>query len=156
MSLKKIEQIKSRKWFSLWDILAFGVIIITAVILIISFTVGKDKSSLEGFYVSYRGEQVLTFEFGSTPRVLKEENVAVEEVSGGYKIRFYTDEKDGFNDIFVDIKNKTVGVTASNCSAHKDCVYTPELKYNSSTPIICTPHALTISPLKFYDNGVIG
>ena len=106
--------------------------------------------------MSYRGEQVLTFEFGSTPRVLKEENVAVEEVSGGYKIRFYTDGKDGFNDIFVDIKNKTVGVTASNCSAHKDCVYTPELKYNSSTPIICTPHALTISPLKFYDNGVIG
>ena len=91
MSLKKIEQIKSRKWFSLWDIVAFGVIIITAVILIISFTVGKDKSSLEGFYVSYRGEQVLTFEFGSTPRVLKEENVAVEEVSGGYKIRFYTE-----------------------------------------------------------------
>ena len=156
MSLKKIEQIKSRKWFSLWDIAAFGVIIITAVILIISFTVGKDKSSLEGFYVSYRGEQVLTFEFGSTPRVLKEENVAVEEVRGGYKIRFYTDGKDGFNDIFVDIKNKMVGVTSSNCSAHKDCVYTPELKYNSSTPIICTPHALTISPLKFYDNGVIG
>ena len=60
MSLKKIEQIKQSKWFSVWDLIAFGAVIVTSVVLIIAFTVGRDKSALDGVYISYRGEPAFT------------------------------------------------------------------------------------------------
>ncbi len=154
MSLKKIEQIKNSKWFSIWDLVAFGVIIITAVALILSFTIGRDKSALSGFSVSFRGEQVLTYEFGGKPSILNESCVELEEGEGGFTIRFTTDNG-GYNVIYVDTAAKTVDVTDSNCSSHKDCVHTAKLTNNSSAPIICTVHGLTVAPLKFVDDGNI-
>lgn len=157
MSLKKIEQIKEKKWFSLWDLIAYGAIIVIAVVLILAFTSGGDKSQMEGFYLSYGGERVFTYDFENRKStVLSEENIEIiKEGENGFTVRFYIDGKSGYNDIAVDIGKRTVTVTASNCSTHKDCVYTPALKNNSSTPIICTPHALTVCPLKFIDDGQI-
>ncbi|MDE6557845.1 MAG: hypothetical protein K2K39_01940 [Clostridia bacterium] len=154
MSLKKIEEVKSSKWFSIWDLIAFGVVLLTAVALILAFTVGKDRSALSGFQINYRGEQVLTYEFGGKVPV-GGENYGVTEREGGFTVRFVTEDKKGFNDIFVDTVKRTVAVTDSNCSAHKDCVHTAALVNNSSLPIICSPHGLTVSPLKFVDDGVI-
>ena len=157
MSLKKIEQIKDKKWFSVWDLIAYGAVIAIAVVLILVFTLSGDKSQMEGFYVSYGGERVFTYDFENRKStVLSEDNIEiVKEGEGGFTIRFYTDGRSGYNDIEVDTGKRTVTVTASNCSTHKDCVYTPALKNNSSTPIICTPHALTVCPLKFVDDGQI-
>ncbi len=155
MSLKKIEQVKNSKWFSIWDLVAFGVILITAVALILVFTLGRDKSALSGFSVSYRGETVLTYEFGDDkPRVLNGTYVEVNDENGGFTVRF-TDDSGGYNIIYVDTAARTVDVTDSNCSTHKDCVHTAKLKSNSSPPIICTVHALTVAPLKFVDDGNI-
>lgn len=157
MSLKKIEQIKEAKWFTLWDLIAFGAVIIISVALIIAFTVGRDKTALEGFYLSYGGVRAFTYDFGEGEAdVILTDNIEMGEIEDGcFTVRFYTDGKKGFNDVFVDTVKRTVEVTASNCSTHKDCVYTPKLQYNSSTPIICTPHALSVCPLKFVDDGVI-
>lgn len=157
MSLKKIEQIKKAKWFSVWDLIAFGALIIISVALIIAFTVGRDKTALEGFYLSYGGVRAFTYDFGEGEAdVILTDNIEMGEIEDGcFTVRFYTDGKKGFNDVFVDTVKRTVEVTASNCSTHKDCVYTPKLQYNSSTPIICTPHALSVCPLKFVDDGVI-
>lgn len=157
MSLKKIEQIKEAKWFSVWDLIAFGAVIIISVALIIAFTVGRDKTALEGFYLSYGGVRAFTYDFGEGEAdVILTDNIEMGEIEDGcFTVRFYTDGKKGFNDVFVDTVKRTVEVTASNCSTHKDCVYTPKLQYNSSTPIICTPHALSVCPLKFVDDGVI-
>lgn len=151
MSLKKIEQVKTSKWFSVWDLLAFGVIIVTAVALILAFTLGRDKSALEGFTVSYRGEVVYEYDFKSG-NVLKinEDYIKVE----GDKLRF-DDGDGGYNIIHVDRSARTVDVTDSNCSRHKDCVHTAKLKDNSSPPIICTVHGLTVAPSKFVDDGNI-
>lgn len=157
MSLKKIEQIKKAKWFSVWDLIAFGALIIISVALIIAFTVGRDKTALEGFYLSYGGVRAFTYDFDDGEAdVILTDNIEMGEIEDGcFTVRFYTDGKKGFNDVFVDTVKRTVEVTASNCSTHKDCVYTPKLQYNSSTPIICTPHALSVCPLKFVDDGVI-
>lgn len=157
MSLKKIEQIKKAKWFSVWDLIAFGAVIIISVVLIVAFTVGRDKTALEGFYLSYGGVRAFTYDFGEGEAdVILTDNIEMGEIEDGcFTVRFYTDGKKGFNDVFVDTVKRTVEVTASNCSTHKDCVYTPKLQYNSSTPIICTPHALSVCPLKFVDDGVI-
>ena len=156
MSLKKIEQVKNSKWFSIWDLVAFGAILLTAVALILAFTLGKDKSQLGGFSVSYRGETVLTYEFGNVqPLVLNGTYIEVNEEEGGFTVRFTTADKKGYNVIFVDTAARTVDVTDSNCSTHKDCVHTAKLSNNSSPPIICTVHGLTVSPLKFVDDGNI-
>ncbi|MDE6850333.1 MAG: hypothetical protein K2J54_03300 [Clostridia bacterium] len=155
MSLKKIDEIKNSKWFSIWDLVAFGVIVITAVALILSFTIGRDKSALGGFLISYRGEQVLSYEFGGKADVLNEKYVLLEEGDGGFTVRFTTDDGRGYNVIYVDTAAKTVDVTESNCSSHKDCVHTAKLSNNSSAPIICTVHGLTVAPLKFVDDGNI-
>lgn len=155
MSLKKIEQVKNSKWFSIWDMIAFGVILITAVALILAFTVGRDKSALGGFSVSYRGGQILTYEFGGDPIILDSDRVEVEKGDGGFTVHFTTDDGKGYNTIWVNTKDKTVDVTDSNCSSHKDCVHTEKLKNNSSLPIICTVHKLTVAPLKFVDDGII-
>ncbi|MDE7163389.1 MAG: NusG domain II-containing protein [Clostridia bacterium] len=157
MSLKKIEQVKNSKWFSIWDMIAFGAVILTSVALIIAFTVGRDKSALDGFYVSYKGVQVYSYDFrDGHSAVLSEDNIEVlSENKDGLTLRFYTDGKKGYNDISVDLNKRSVSVTESNCSAHKDCVYTPALTSNSSTPIICTPHSLSVCPLTFDDDGII-
>lgn len=155
MSLKKIEQVKNSKWFSIWDLVAFGVILITAVALILAFTLGRDRSQLSGFSVSYRGETVFTYEFGGEKRILKDGYIEVKEGDGGFTVKFTTEDKKGYNTIWVNTKDKTVDVTDSNCSTRKDCVYTAKLKNNSSPPIICTVHGLTVSPLKFVDDGNI-
>lgn len=151
MSLKKIEQVKNFKWFSIWDIVAFGVIIAVAVALILVFTIGRDRSTLGGFSVSYQGESVYEYDFNSG-KVLKinEKYIRVD----GNVLRF-DDGNGGYNVIYVDTAAKTVDVTDSNCSAHKDCVHTAKLSNNSSPPIICTVHGLTVSPLKFVDDGNI-
>ena len=155
MSLKKIEEVKNSKWFSIWDMIAFGAVLITSVALIIAFTVGRDKSALDGFYVSYNGAQVYSYDFRDGQSVvLSESNIEVlSENEDGISLRFYTDGKKGFNDIFVDLNKRSVTVTDSDCSAHKDCVYTPTMTSNASTPIICTPHSLSICPLTFDDDG---
>lgn len=140
---------------SVWDFIAFGVIIVTAVALILAFTLGKDKSKLDGFYISYRGERVYAYDFNSGNAVaLNGDYVEVTEREGGFTLRF-DDGKGGYNVIAVDTSAQTVDVTDSNCSTHKDCVSTAKLQYNSSLPIICTPHGLTVSPLTFEDDGNI-
>lgn len=154
MSLKKIEQIKEGKWFRIWDLIAFGVILITAVALILAFTLGGDKSALSGFEINYRGETVFTYEFGGDMRILDNERVKVEDGDGGFTVYFTTDDGKGYNTIWVNTKNKTVDVTDSNCSMRKDCVYTAKMTNNSSQ-IYCLPHDLTILPLKIVDDGNI-
>lgn len=151
MSLKKIEQVKNSKWFSIWDAVAFGVIIIVAVALILAFTLGRDKSALGGFSISYRGETIYEYDFNSG-KVLKinENYIRVD----GDVLRF-DDGNGGYNIISVDTAARTVDVTDSNCSTHKDCVHTPKMSSNSSAPIICTVHGLTVGPLNFDDDGNI-
>lgn len=154
MSLKKIEQVKNSKWFSIWDFVVFGVIIVVAVALILVFTLGRDKSALSGFEMSYRGEQVFTYEFGGEKRVLDSERVKVVDGDGGFTVHFTTGDGKGYNTIWVNTKNKTVDVTDSNCSMRKDCVYTAKMTNNSSQ-IYCLPHGLIILPLKIVDDGKI-
>lgn len=152
MSLKKIEQVKNSKWFSIWDLVAFGVILVTAVALILAFTLGGDKSELDGFSVSFRGETIMTYEFGGDPHILNDEYIKEVEGESGY-FRF-TDGNGGYNIIYVDAAARTVEVTDSNCSTHKDCVHMAKMTNNSSF-IACQVHELIIEPLKFVDDGNI-
>ncbi|MGN1373111.1 MAG: hypothetical protein ACI4VK_03570 [Candidatus Coproplasma sp.] len=160
MSLKKIQQVKNSKWFRVWDLLVYGIILVAVVALIIAVTVNKDTSPLEGVSLSYRGITIYTYEFEKDKSEItlgREGNVSVGEkdADGSFTVLFTTDDGEGYNSVFINVKERSVKVTASNCSAHKDCVYTAKITNNGSLPIICPIHSLTVSPLKYIDSGII-
>lgn len=157
MSLKKIEQVKAGKWFKIWDILVYGLLVGTIIALILVFALMGKGGKLEGVIISYKGEQVLTYSFTDGKyEILQADYIEVKEDDADkLALTFYTEGRAGYNDILIDKKQKSVKVTASDCSTHKDCVYTPALSGTRSVPILCTPHALSISPLTIYDDGTI-
>ena len=157
MSLKKVEQVKRSKWFRLWDLLIYGIIAAAIVALILVFTLTGRGGKLDGINISYKGEKVFTYSFsGGGYEIFSEGNIEINADSADrLELTFYTNGKSGYNTILIDKKNKSVKVTASNCSWHKDCVYTAALDNDRSVPILCTPHALSISPIKIYDDGTI-
>ena len=157
MSLKKIEQVKNSKWFKPWDILVYGLLAAAIVALILVFALSGKDGELDGITISYKGEKIFNYYFSQgTYEVLSADNIEVtKENDGLLELIFHTDGGGGFNNITIDKKEKSVKVTASNCSTHKDCVYTQALSSNRSVPILCTPHALSIAPLTTYDDGVI-
>ncbi|MGN1104905.1 MAG: NusG domain II-containing protein [Candidatus Coproplasma sp.] len=156
MSYKKIEQVRKTKYFRLWDILVYGVILlIIAALFLVVFLTG-DKSSANGFTIRQREKVVFTYYFDTDRYEYSLTDSIVEidsEDESSLIITVYTPNKSGFNRVKVDKVNNTVEVVDADCSLlRKDCVHTPALKDNSSV-ISCLPHEMYIEPLiKRVDN----
>lgn len=156
MSQKKIEQVKKTKYFRLWDILVYGIILlIIASLFLVVFLTG-DKTSANGFTIRQANKVVFTYyfdtdsyEYNLTDGVIRIDS----EDESSLNFTVYTRDKSGFNKIKVDKVNNSVEVVDADCSLlRKDCVYTPALKDNSSV-ISCLPHEMYIEPLiKRVDN----
>lgn len=157
MSLKKIEQVKIGKWFKIWDLLVYGLLAGSIVALILVFAFAGKGGELDGVSISYKGERVATYSFTDNKLdILNSDYIEItEEREESILLTFYTEGKKGFNTIEINTKDKSVKVTASNCSTHKDCVYSSPVKGTRSVPILCAPHALSIAPLTVYDDGTI-
>lgn len=156
MSQKKIEQVKKTKYFRLWDILVYGIILlIIASLFLVVFLTG-DKTSANGFTIRQANKVVFTYYFDtdSYEYNLTDGVIAIDsEDESSLNFTVYTRDKSGFNRIKVDKVNNSVEVVDADCSLlRKDCVYTPALKDNSSV-ISCLPHEMYIEPLiKRVDN----
>ena len=124
--------------------------------MIVAFTVTRDNTPLDGVVITYRGLDVFTCDFKQNKyEILSQSNVEVLEDDGDIlSLKIHGDD-DGYNVVKIDFAERTAKVTDANCSMHKDCVYSPELKTNGSVPIICTPHGLVVRPLVFIDSGDI-
>lgn len=147
MAIKKIEQIKKGKWFRIWDLVAYGVIVAVTVALFLGIFLSRDKSPASGIKISYNGVPVFTYDYSSDKYEISAENVEiVSDDSQKLTFVFYTQGKRGYNRIVIDKEEKSVKVVDADCSTHKDCVYTPALKDNSSI-ISCPPHSMLIEPL---------
>ena len=157
MSLKKIEQVKIGKWFKIWDLLVYGLLVVVIIALILVFAFAGKGGELDGVSISYKGERLATYSFDENKLdILNAEYIELnEEGEDSIFLTFYTQGKKGYNKIEINKKEKSVKVTASNCSTHKDCVYSSPVKGTRSVPILCTPHALSIAPLTVYDDGTI-
>lgn len=141
----------------MWDLIVYGVLAAAIVALFVAFAFTRDNSALTGVRVSYKGAEVFIYSFEEDKyQILKSENIEVEsEDKEKLEICFYTEGKAGYNKIYINKKAKSAKITASDCSLHKDCVYTQALTANGSVPIICTPHALTVAPLKTDYDGTV-
>lgn len=156
MSLKKIEQVRGSKLFKVWDILVYALLIAAAVAMIIAFALTRDNTPLGGVVISYKGQDVFTCDFKQNKYdILSEANVEMLEDGGDRLVLKIHGDDDGYNVVEIDIAEKSAKVTDSNCSTHKDCVYSRPLTSNGSVPIVCTPHGLVVRPLIFIDSGDI-
>lgn len=150
MSQKKIEQVRKTKYFRLWDLLVYGIVIAVVVALFLTVFLTTDKSPTSGFVVRQKDKVVFTYYFDSDKYEysLTDGIICVdEEDSSVLKFTVRVKDGDGYNKVEVDKLNKSVKVTDANCSLFKkDCVYTPAIKDNSTT-ISCLPHEMYIEPL---------
>ncbi len=148
MAIGKIEQVKKGKFFRIWDLVAYGVILLLTVALFLAVFLTRDDSPANGIKISYKGEKVFVYDYDSDRyEVLSKDNIRVDSDDGEYLfVTFFTDGKTGFNSIKFDKAARAVTVTGADCSSHKDCVYTPAVK-DASSVISCPPHAMLIEPI---------
>lgn len=160
MSLKKVEQVKKDRFFRVWDILVYGVVLAIIAALFIAYFVTRNTSALTAVNVYYNGEQIFNYDFESDDYIIvKPENIRVEaDDDKQLEVIFCTnggnfDKPESYNIIVFDKSARSVRVTDSDCSGTwvQDCVVTGALSDNSK-PIICLPHRLEIYPAGYNDN----
>ena len=151
MSLKKIEQIKKDRWFRIFDLIIYGVIIISVAVLFIVMFTTQDKSKLTGVKILLKSETVFEYEFGKEYRKLSDKVEVKEE---GVSLTVTVRDGDNFNEVYIDTAKKTVRMSESNCRG-KHCMYFAPMSDNSDF-ISCSPHGVKIEPLfRDLDNPII-
>lgn len=155
MSLKKVGQAKKDRFFKIWDILIYGVILLAVAALFLAVTFGYNRSAPGGVEVYYNNNLAFSYDFDSDDySVLLPQNIAVSDGGDELEITFCTDggsaeEHTDYNVILIDKSARTVRVTESDCSNRRDCVYTPAIT-DTSGMITCTPHRLVIMPSGYF------
>lgn len=146
--MTRIEEIKKRKPFALWDLLVYGILLVVILILFAVFVFGGGGEKANGIEVTVDGETIYTYTFGEggasaegwSSRI--EERVEDETVF--VKI-FFGEEKQEYNEIKIDPANRTAVMNDANCSRGKDCMLMQIS--DESGVIICLPHKLKICAL---------
>lgn len=164
MSQKKVGQVRGDRFFKIGDIFIYGAIAVIVAALFLAIFLTGDRSALTVVEGRYNNAVAFSYDFTADElSIYLPQNVAVDEFAtddGGITIIFCTDggsleELKSYNIIYIDRSARSVTVTESDCSSRRDCVYTPAITDNSGV-IVCTPHALTISPSGFSDiNGTL-
>ena len=156
MSLKKIEQVKKDKGFKIFDLIIYGVILVTVAALFISIFTTRNTDPLTGIKVYLSSEVVFEYEFGVTASAqdgVKSEVVQAEE--DGNKIKLTVKDGSDLNVIEIDKSKTTVKMVEANCKG-KQCLYFPTMD-NNSKYIYCSPHRVRVEPFinKLNDPNII-
>ena len=143
MALKKIEQVKKDRGFKLFDIIIYGVILLTVAALFIAIFTTRNTDPLTGVKITCKAQIVFEYNFDTGIKT-KTDQVEIEETDAGITLTIRTN--DDFNIIYINKSKKTVKMKDANCRG-KQCLYFAEMKNNSGS-IICEPHGIIIQPLK--------
>lgn len=148
MKEKIVEKIRNRKPFEKADVIIYSVCLLLIVSLFILVPLSKNSQENTGFKISVDGKIAVILEFDKEIVVESDYSdlVSIEKKQDLYQVKILTKDKNGYNLIEFDLKEKTAKVIESNCSSSKDCVHFPKIK--TSGTIYCAPHKLKISPLK--------
>ena len=146
MSFKKIEQVKNDKWFSLFDLIIYGsIIILVAVLFIVIFTT-RDTNPLSGVRIYASAQAVYEYEFGKTQKGedgILSDGVEVEEDGDGITVTIRSADGD-YNVVYIDKSKKSVKMIKANCRGGQ-CLDFPSMNDNSKF-IYCSPHGIKIEP----------
>ncbi len=156
MSLKKIEQVKQDKGFRLFDLIIYGVILVTVAVLFIVIFTTRNTDPLTGIKVYVNSQVAYEYEFGVTATAqdgIKNEDLQAEE--DGDIIKITIADGNDLNVLEIDKKAKTVKMIEANCKG-RQCLYFPVMNDNSDF-IYCSPHRVRVEPLmkKLDDPNII-
>lgn len=144
MSLKKIEQVKQDKGFRIFDLIIYGVILITVAVLFIVFFTTRDTSPLTGIKVYAEAKVVFEYEFDKTP--VYSETVTESDVEeDGKSLTVTVRTKGGVNVLYIDKEKRTVKMQEADCKG-KQCLYFRPIDDNNKF-IYCSPHGVRVEPL---------
>lgn len=128
------------------DLLLYSLIVAIVFFLILFFVIIPKNTKTNNFYVYHDNELVVTFDFEKTVKIHEKYKnlVYTTDYGGGIYIKVLN-ENDPilYNVIKVDVTNKKVSVSESNCSKSHDCVKCPAIDSDKGA-IICAPHHLKI------------
>ena len=143
MSLKKIEQVKKDKGFKIFDLIIYGVILLTVAVLFIVVFTTRNTSPLTGIKIYVRAEVVFEYEFGGTLPEELDGRVEVKEDDKGITVTVRANEKQ-LNVIYIDKTKKTAKMKEANCRGGQ-CKFFPAIDDNNKY-IYCDPHGVKVEP----------
>ena len=132
------------------DIILYAFCAILAAVLFCVFVFPVNSSPISGFKVLIGQTEIYSYVYGDEEKINIDRKQYIEvsgKKDGVFTVKIYTDKnKESYNVLSVNDKEKSVRVISSNCSKGMDCVYTPPLS-DSGGAIICVPHNLKVLPL---------
>ncbi len=159
MKKDKIQDLAKNKPFNKFDFFALLGVLLFILFLFVSFVFFSTHDNSDGFIIQIDDVTVYSFNYSNKKHTINSQYEKFIEVDlENQTVTVYTDlNKNHFNKIKYDVKNKSVKMVESNCSTSKDCVYMPEISDNLGI-IYCAPRKIKILPIggRLNNSPVIG
>ncbi|MDE7439264.1 MAG: NusG domain II-containing protein [Clostridia bacterium] len=151
--MTRLEEIKKRKPFAIWDLLIYGILAAVVLILFAVFVFGGNGEAASGIQISLLDGSdtvVYSYEYDSGKKKIAEgweERISEEEAEGVLRVTVYLDEtKNDYNVVEIDLQNRKAVMRDANCSFRRDCVNMMGVSSERDV-IICLPHKLKVCAL---------
>lgn len=142
MSLKKVEQVKRDRGFKLFDLIIYGVIVLTVAALFLAVFLTRNTDPLSGVRICVDSVTVFEYEFGKEPTPPAD---GVEWTETDKTITVTVNKNGGKNVILIDKSAKTAVMHKADCKGGQ-CLYFGAIDNNNKI-IYCNPHRLRVEPL---------
>ena len=149
--MSRIEEIKKRKPFALWDLLIYGILIAVILLLFGIFVFSGSGKAASGIQImNFNGKVIYTYEYAAGKGEITEEwkeRIEEKEEDGVLYVTVYHDDaKEEFNILAIDLNKKTAVMHDANCSFRKDCTKMNKITSERNV-ILCIPYNLKICAL---------
>ncbi len=149
--MSRIEEIKKRKPFAIWDLLIYGILIAVILLLFGIFVFGGSGKAADGIQITnLDGKLIYSYEYGKPKGKIAlewQDRVEEKQEEGTLLVTVYFDaEKKDYNVLAIDLEKKTAKMRDANCSFRKDCTNTKAVTSERDI-IVCLPHKLKVCAL---------
>lgn len=125
--MNRLEEVKKRKPFAIWDLLIYGILIAVILLLFGIFVFGGRGKAASGIQVTgLDGKVIYTYEYGKEKGEISKDwktRIEEKEEDGVLLVTIYHDDaKEKFSLLAIDSGEKTAVMRDATCP-RKDCVH---------------------------------
>ena len=144
--MTRLEEIKKRKPFAIWDLLIYGILVAVILILFGVFVFAGRGETASGIQItSLDGKVIYTYDYERGKGKIADSykgRVEEKEEDGVLLVTVYLDaEKKHYNILAIDSEKQTAVMRAANCP-RKDCVN--EKITSERDIIVCMSHKIKV------------
>ncbi|MDE6058484.1 MAG: NusG domain II-containing protein [Clostridia bacterium] len=144
--MSRLEEVKKRKPFAIWDLLIYGILIAVILVLFGIFVFGGSGEAASGIQITTFDDKVIyTYDYDRQKGVVAEGwkgRVEEKNEDGVLLVTVYLDDaKKAYNILAIDTKNQTAVMRDANCR-RKDCV--SEKITSERDIIVCMTHKIKV------------